>query len=99
MVPPGDPFNAFNQYGVRVPAMVISPYSNPHHVSHVVYDQTSILKFIETRYGLPPLTRRDDAADPMLDMFDFTHAALLHPTIPDAPVDPAGVAACSALHP
>jgi phospholipase C len=99
MVPPGDPFNAFDRYGVRVPAMVISPYSNPHHVSHDVYDHTSILKFIETRFGLPPLTRRDAAADPMLDMFDFGHPSLLHPTVPDAPVDPAGIAACNALHP
>jgi len=98
-VPPGDPFNAFNQYGVRVPAMVISPYSDAHHVSHTVYDHTSILKFIETRFNVAPLTRRDAAADPMLDMFDFSRAELLHPTIPDAPVDPTGMAVCSALHP
>lgn len=99
MVPAGDPFNKFDRYGVRVPAMVISPYSNPHHVSHTVYDHTSILKFIETRYGLPPLTRRDGSADPMLDMFDFSRASLLHPAIPDAPIDPSGVASCNALHP
>jgi phospholipase C len=99
MVPPGDPFNQFNRYGVRVPALVMSPYSNPHHVSHVVYDHTSILKFIETRFGLPPLTRRDAAADPMLDMFDFHHASVLHPKIPDSPVDPVGLFACKVLHP
>lgn len=99
MVPPGDPFNAFDQYGVRVPTIVISPWAKPHHVSHVVYDHTSILKFIETRYGLAPLTRRDAAADPMLDMFDFTHQSLPHPILPDAPIDPAGVAACNALFP
>src|SRR6185503_9197955 len=81
MVPPGDPFNAFDSYGVRVPTMVISPWAKPHHVSHVVYDHTSILKFIETRYGLAPLTRRDAAADPMLDMFDFTHQSVAHPTL------------------
>jgi hypothetical protein len=45
------------------------------------------------------LTRRDAAADPMLDMFDFSSPALLHPTLADAPIDPAGVAACNALHP
>ena len=99
MVPPTDPFNKFNLYGVRVPALVMSPYSNPHHVSHVVYDHTSILKFIETRFGLPPLTRRDAAADPMLDMFDFHHASLLHPKIPDSPVDPVGLFACKVFHP
>ena len=41
----------------------------------------------------------DAAADPMLDMFDFGNPSLLHPTLPDAPIDPAGVAACDALHP
>jgi hypothetical protein len=35
----------------------------------------------------------------MLDMFDFTRPALLHATMPSAPIDPAGVAACSAMHP
>jgi phospholipase C len=99
MVPPDDPFNAFDRYGVRVPSIVISPYANPHHVSHTVYDHTSILKFIETRFDLPALTRRDAAADPMLDMFDFSKPSLLHPTVPDAPIDPAGEAVCSALHP
>jgi phospholipase C len=97
MLKGGDVPAAFDQYGVRVPAMVISPYSNPHHVSHVVYDHTSILKFIETRFDVAPLTRRDAAADPMLDMFNFSSPALLHPTIPDAPVDPAGIAECNAL--
>ncbi len=98
-VPAGDPFNKFNEYGVRVPAIVISPYSNPHHVSHVVYDHTSILKFIETRFSVPPLTRRDAAADPMLDMFSFSQPALLHPTLPRAPITPQGVSLCQALHP
>ena len=28
-----------------------------------------------------------DEADPMLDMFDFSHPSLLHPSVPDAPVD------------
>jgi hypothetical protein len=35
----------------------------------------------------------------MLDMFDFGHPSLLHPTLPAAPVDPAGIAECTALHP
>lgn len=99
MVPAGDKFNKFNQYGVRVPAMVISPYSSPHHVSHVVYDHTSILKFIETRFSIPPLTRRDAAADPMLDMFNFNQPALLNPTLARAPISPAGASTCKALHP
>jgi phospholipase C len=99
MVPKGDPFNQFNEYGVRVPTMVISPYANPHHVSHVVYDHTSILRFIEKRFSIHSLTRRDAAADPMFDMFDFSQPSLLHPTIPRAPITPNGVSECKALHP
>jgi len=92
---PGDVAGGFDQYGVRVPVAVVSPYSKPHHVSHVVDDHTSILKFIEYRYGLSSLTKRDAAADPMLDHFDFGTAALATPpTLPAAVIDPAGLAAC-----
>jgi len=57
--------------GPRVPLLIISPYAKAGHVSHTVYDHTSVLKFIETRYNLPPLTSRDAAANNMLDSFDF----------------------------
>ena len=55
----------------------MSPFAKPHYVSHTVYDHTSILRFIEKRFGLPTLTDRDAAADPMLDMFDFTNPPFL----------------------
>jgi phospholipase C len=97
MLQPGDVPGALDRYGMRVPALVVSPYAKAHHVSHVVYDHTSILKFIETRFGLPPLTNRDAAADPMLDMFDFSHVSHPNPVLPDAPIDPAGIAMCAAL--
>ena len=99
MLQAGDAPGAFDRYGIRVPAIVISPYARSHFVSHTVYDHTSILHFIETRFGLPTLTHRDAAADPMLGMFDFTQMSNPHPTIPASPVDPAGKAACTALHP
>jgi phospholipase C len=99
MLQPGDAPGAFDRYGIRVPALVISPYAKPHFVSHTVYDHTSILHFIETRFGLPTLTHRDAAADPMLGMFDFTHMSQPHPSIPASPIDPAGRAACKVLHP
>jgi phospholipase C len=57
-------------------------------VSHRVYDHTSILRFIETRFGLPALTDRDANADPLLDLFDFSQARLLHPpALPVASID------------
>jgi phospholipase C len=99
MVRPGDPFNQFNLLGVRVPTTVVSPYAKSHYVSHTVFDHTSILKFIETRFGLAPLTARDAAANNMTDMFDFSHISNPSPVLADAPIDPAGVAFCNQLHP
>ncbi len=62
----------FNQFGMRVPVMVVSPWTKAHFVSHTVRDHTSILKFIETRFSLPPLTGRDAAADDMAEFFNFS---------------------------
>lgn len=92
---PGDSPGAFDRYGFRVPVVVVSPYAKPHYVSHVVDDHTSILRFIELRFGLPALSNRDVNADPMMDMFDFStpHFAT-PPTLPTAVVDPDQLAAC-----
>lgn len=57
--------------GPRVPLLIISPYARPGYVSHTVYEHSSILKFVETRYDLSPLTARDSAASDMLENFDF----------------------------
>lgn len=99
---PGD--NApggFDNYGVRVPLFVISPYAKPHFVSHAVYDHTSITRFIETRFKLPALTRRDANADPLTDLFDFKKASFATPPpLPDAPVvDPQKLDDCRLLFP
>jgi phospholipase C len=65
--------------GVRVPVTVVSPWTKPHFVSHVVRDHTAILKLIETRFGLPPLTARDDASDDMTEFFNFTAPSYVTP--------------------
>ena len=41
-------FASVDRLGFRVPFVAVSPYAKRHHVSHVTYDHTSILKFIET---------------------------------------------------
>lgn len=61
----------FDRYGFRVPAVVVSPYARPGYVSHVERDHTSVLKLIERKWNLPPMTARDAAADDLLDMVDF----------------------------
>jgi phospholipase C len=101
---PNDPDTTFpaqfDRYGFRVPVVVISPYAKPGYVSHTVYDHTSILRFIETRFDLPALTRRDANASPMLDMFDFADPAFLNPpALPQATVDAGGLQQCQAEFP
>ncbi|MGA2663867.1 MAG: alkaline phosphatase family protein [Nitrososphaerales archaeon] len=59
-------------YGFRVPCLVISPYAKEGFVDGTVNDHTSILKFVETRFGLSPLSTRDAAANGMSEAFDFT---------------------------
>jgi phospholipase C len=48
--------------GRRVPAIIISPFAKKRHIDHTPYDATSILKLIETRFGLEPLGPRDAAS-------------------------------------
>jgi len=41
--------------GFRVPTLVVSPWARRGYVSGQVYEHSSILKFIERRFGLPTL--------------------------------------------
>jgi phospholipase C len=81
---------AFDQVGIRVPLIAVSPFSKPNYVSHVVTDHTSILRLIEKRFlKSKGLTRRDkDATDPE-DLFDFNTSPSLNTAIGQAepPVD------------
>jgi phospholipase C len=49
--------------GCRVPTLVISPFTRGNtatpRIDSGLYDHTSVLKLIEWRYNLPPLTARD----------------------------------------
>ena len=57
--------------GTRVPTLIISPYSKRGFIDHTEYDTTSILKFIETRFGLDTLSERDAKANTLNNAFDF----------------------------
>jgi phospholipase C len=41
--------------GIRIPTWVISPFAKPSHLEPTVYDLVSVLKFLETNFGLPTL--------------------------------------------
>jgi phospholipase C len=80
---------AFNQTGFRVPMIVFSPWAKPSFVSHTTRDYTSILRLIEDRFNVAPLTLRDANADNMMELFDFSGAPplLTPPTLPPQPTN------------
>jgi phospholipase C len=60
----------FDQLGFRVPTVVSGPWTRQGYVSSAIFDHTSILAFLERRFGLEPLTTRDAAANDMYELFD-----------------------------
>jgi len=89
----------FNQLGIRVPFIAISPFSKQHYVSHTTGDHTSILALIEKRFltvaagdgdrdrddrRILHLTLRDQHANTLEDMFDFDESPSLNTPVGQA---------------
>jgi len=73
----------FGLMGFRIPALTVSPYAKRGHVAHSTFGFESILKMIEYRFGLPPLTRRDAYATNIAHAFDWEGKPRLKlPTLP-----------------
>lgn len=72
----------FTFTGFRVPLLVISPFTRKNYVSHTPADFTAILKFIQTRFDLPSLTKRDAAQMDMTEFFDFDRVPWATPPTP-----------------
>jgi phospholipase C len=72
---PGEFGFDFTRFGVRVPAVLVSPLIPAGTVFRVPgptpLDHTSVLKTIQTRWGLPPLTARDAAAPDVGDVLSL----------------------------
>jgi phospholipase C len=90
MLGPNDLPGGYDRYGFRVPLIVISPWAKKSYVSRTVQDHTSILRFIERKWNIGAMTRRDANAADMTDYFDFRRAAFR---------DPPKVASAPALEP
>ena len=85
----------FGQMGMRIPAVLVSPYAKRDHVDHNIYGFESILKLIRYRFGLSPLTTRDQYAKNIARSFDFESKPNYEiPSLPDPPSVVAS--ACSA---
>lgn len=63
-------------FGPRVPLLIISPYAIKGHISTTQYEFSSVLKFIEERFGLPALGTRDANANDLTDSFNFNQRPL-----------------------
>jgi phospholipase C len=73
---PGEFGFDFTRFGVRVPVVLVSPLIPAGTVFRVPagstpLDHTSVLKTIETRWGLPALTARDAAAPDVGDVLSL----------------------------
>ena len=69
-VPP--PYEDYDGLGMRVPLLIISPFAKQGYVSHVQYEQGSILRFAEDVFGLGRLAQADARANsPAADAFNF----------------------------
>jgi phospholipase C len=84
----------YQQRGFRIPAVLVSPFARRGRVDHGVYDHTSILRLLEWRWGLEPLSVRDAHANNLANALDFLHHNLRAPKI-NAPKLIVG-AACTA---
>ena len=73
--------------GFRVPALFISPFARRHSISFTQFDHTSVLKLIEWRWNLEPLTVRDAGANNLAGMLNFNSPSLFAPSfnVPQGP--------------
>lgn len=79
----------FEQYGVRVPALAISPLIPKNLIDHRHYDHASIPATIERVFGINPLTQRDAQANSLESLATLTSPRTDAPmTLPD-PLPPA----------
>ena len=105
--------------GMRVPVVIASPFTrgdpDDPRVNSTVFDHTSVLKLIEWRWRLRPLTARDASSDVgnLLAAFDFSNPDPSVPVLPlpappplsiclspfPAPVDDLPISALLALNP
>jgi phospholipase C len=83
-LPDDPPTNDFDhsQAGFRVPSFMFSPFARRGGIDNGVYDHTSMLKFVEWRWGLAPLAPRDRAARNLAYALDFSKPNTSIPSIP-----------------
>jgi phospholipase C len=96
-IPPTDAaLGSDGRLGFRVPALIISPFARRQYIARRQFDHTSVLKLIEWRWSLSPLTVRDAAANNVAAILDFDQPDLGAPPF-SVPIGPFGGACASGL--
>jgi len=73
--------------GMRVPLLVVSPYtreaipSQPGYISNTFYEFGSIVRFIEDTFSLGSLGTTDSTSNSIVDMLDFSQSPRPYQTI------------------
>jgi len=80
-VPPPVGPNGAIEFGPRVPAIIISPYSKPRFVDHTLYNYASMLKFVENAYGLPSMNGLDATSNDLVNSLDLTQTPIAPATL------------------
>jgi phospholipase C len=89
---PGSTYNkhgfTFEQLGVRVPAVVVSPWVAPNRIDHQLHDHASIPATLQQLFGIPALTKRDAAAHDVTPLLSLTTPRADTPTRLPSPAFP-----------
>jgi phospholipase C len=90
------PHPDYAQLGFRVPCVLVSPWSPKAVVHDGPYEHCSVLRMIEWRWDLQPMSRRDRTAKNLAERLDFSlhrpPVRLPDFTAPDPVACPAGSA-------
>jgi len=85
----------FDRYGVRVPAVIVSPLIPKASVSHTQYDHASVPATLEALWGLPYMTARDQHASTVLPLLSLATARTDCPVTLNDPAPEAVAASAS----
>jgi phospholipase C len=75
----------FDWYGVRVPAVIVSPLIRQGAVDHTLYDHASVPATLGALYGLTPMTNRDKGANNVLHLLSLSTPRTDCPTVLNNP--------------
>jgi len=86
---PGNNHNNFDfqQLGVRVPTIIVSPLLPKGTIDHTVYDHTSVLATIEKLFKLSSLTKRDAKAETLNHLLKLSAPRIDTPAVLPKPAD------------